>query len=58
MNPAVEDLAREGVRTRLREAENGRLVAAARRARRAERMTERAARAQHRAAKAWARVAH
>ncbi|MGQ0842939.1 MAG: hypothetical protein ACT4QF_02270 [Sporichthyaceae bacterium] len=57
MNLFAEDLAREGMRSRLREAGEARLVAAARRARQAERMAQRAERAQHRAAKAWARVA-
>lgn len=56
-HPVVEHLAHESVRARLREAEHSRLVAAARRARRAERMAQRAERARHRAAKAWARVA-
>lgn len=58
MNPVAEHLARESVQARLREADEHRLISAARQARRAERMAQRAERAQHRAAKAWARVAH
>lgn len=58
MYPVVEDLAREAMRNRMKEAGESRLVAAVRRAKRAERMAQRAARAQHRADEAWARVAH
>ncbi len=51
-----EDLAREHVRQRLREADQARLIAPLRRVRRAERMLKRAERAQHRAETAMARA--
>lgn len=51
-----EDLAREHVRQRLREADQARLVTPLRRLRRADKLLKRAARAQHRAETAVARA--
>jgi hypothetical protein len=56
MSLLEEDLAREHVRQRLREADQHRLVAPLRRLRHAEKLLRRAERAQHRADKALARA--